>query len=219
MKTIITTVLLTLFTCALGYAQTENTENEVQTIFGGGAKVTGWFIDFGTSYSKLNGETAHLPSFGGGVLINDKFKIGLIGKTLSCHDAYLQYDNLFDEPVNLVGGYGGLFFEASPIDNKLVHISFPLIAGAGGAEYITVNTYPEMEDDGEMDYCRRSKSFSPYWVLEPGANIEVNVTGFMRIYAGYSYRWMLGLNLENTSHSALNGSNFNFGVRFGKLRN
>ena len=183
MKTIITTFLITLFTCALGYAQTENNEAQVQTIFGGGAKVTGWFIDFGTSYSKLNGQTAHLPSFAGGVLMNDKFKIGLIGKTLSCHDTYLQYDDLFDEPVNLVGGYGGLFFEASPIDNKLIHISFPLIAGAGGAEYLTVNTYPEMEDDGELDYCRRSESFSSYWVVEPGANIEVNVARFMRIYA------------------------------------
>jgi hypothetical protein len=54
-------------------------------------------------------------------------------------------------------------------------------------------------------------------VVEPGANIEVNVARFMRIYAGYSYRWMMGLDLANTSHSALNGSNFNFGVRFGKL--
>jgi hypothetical protein len=183
MKTIITTFLITLFTCALGYAQTENNEAQVQTIFGGGAKVTGWFIDFGTSYSKLNGQTAHLPSFAGGVLMNDKFKIGLIGKTLSCHETYLEFDDIFDEPVYLVGGYGGLFFEASPIDNKLIHISFPLIAGAGGAEYLTVNTYPEMEDDGELDYCRRSESFSPYWVVEPGANIEVNVARFMRIYA------------------------------------
>jgi hypothetical protein len=217
MKTIITTVLITLFICTQGYAQTENNENEVQTIFGSGAKVTGWFIDFGSSYSKLNGETAHLPSFGGGVLMNDKFKIGLMGKTLSYHDTYLQYDNLFDEPVNLVGGYGGLFFEASPIDNKLVHISFPLIAGAGGAEYLTVTKYPEMDDDGETDYCTRSESFSSYWVVEPGANVEVNVTRFMRLYAGYSYRWMLGLELANTESNALNGHNFNFGVRFGKL--
>jgi hypothetical protein len=217
MKTIITTVLLTFFAWTQVFAQTRNNVNEVQTLFGGGAKVTGWFIDFGTSYSKLNGQTTYLPSFGGGVLMNEKFKIGLMGKTLSCHETYLQYDNLFDEPVYLVGGYGGLFFEASPIDNKLIHISFPLIAGAGGAEYLTVNTYPEMEDEDELDYCRRRQSFSPYWVIEPGANIEVNVTGFMRIYAGYSYRWLLGLDLDNTLHSALNGSNFNFGVRFGKL--
>lgn len=41
MKTIIATFLITLFTCALGYAQTENNSDEVQTLFGSGAKVTG----------------------------------------------------------------------------------------------------------------------------------------------------------------------------------
>jgi hypothetical protein len=39
----------------------------------------------------------------------------------------------------------------------------------------------------------------------------------MRLYAGYSYRWMMGLKLENTDANAFNGSNFNFGIRFGKF--
>jgi hypothetical protein len=38
----------------------------------------------------------------------------------------------------------------------------------------------------------------------------------MRVYAGYSYRWIFGMNLENTAHNAFNGSNFNFGIKFGK---
>jgi hypothetical protein len=217
MKTIITTVLLTLFICALGYAQTENNENEVQSIFGGGAKLTGWWVDFNNSYSQLNGQNAHLPGISGGVIMNHNFKIGFIGKSLTCHETYLKYDNIFDEPVYLVGGHGALYFEASPIDNKVVHISLPLIIGGGGAEYISQDMYPEIEDEGEIDYCRKHMSSSPYWIAEPGANIEINVTGFMRLYAGYSYRWMMGLNLANTESNALNGHNFNFGVRFGKL--
>ena len=217
MKTIITTVLLTLFSCAMGYAQTENNETQVQTIFGSGAKVTGWFIDFNNSYSQLNGHNAHLPGLAGGVIVNRNFKIGLIGKSLTCHETYLKYDDIFDEPVYLVGGHAGLFLEASPIDNKVVHISIPFVIGGGGAEYLSAETYPEIDDDGEMDYCQRQMSTSPYWVVEPGANIEVNVTGFMRLYAGYSYRWMMGLNLANTESNAFNGSNFNFGIRFGKF--
>jgi hypothetical protein len=216
MKTIITTVLLTLFTSSMGYAQTENNENEVQSIFGGGAKVSGWWVDLNNSYSQLNGQNAHLPGIAGGVIMNHNFKIGFIGKSLTCHETYLQYDNIYDEPVYLVGGHGALYFEASPIDNKVVHISFPFIIGGGGAEYISQNLYPEIDDD-EIDYSRKHMSSSPYWIAEPGANVEINVTGFMRIYAGYSYRWIMGLNLENTSANALNGSNFNFGVRFGKL--
>ncbi len=217
MKTIITTVLFFLFASAMGYAQIENYENEVQTIFGGGAKVTGWWVDLNNSYSKLNGQNAHLPGISGGVIMNNNFKIGFMGKSLTCHETYLQYDNIFDEPVYLVGGHGALYFEASPIDNKVVHISLPFIFGGGGAEYISKNTYPEFEDEGEIDYEHKHMSSSPYWIAEPGVNIEINVTGFMRIYAGYSYRWMMGLNLENTSATALNGSNFNFGIRFGKF--
>lgn len=69
MKTIITTVLFTLFTCAMGYAQTENNENEVKTLFGSSAKVTGWWVDLNNSYSQLNGQNAHLPGISGGVII------------------------------------------------------------------------------------------------------------------------------------------------------
>jgi hypothetical protein len=217
MKTIITTVLLTLFTCAMGYAQIENNGNEVQSIFGGGAKVTGWWVDLNNSYSQLNGQNAHLPGIAGGVIMNQNFKIGFIGKSLTCHETYLQYDNIYEEPVYLVGGHGALYLEYSPIDNKVVHISIPFIIGGGGAEYLSAETYPEFEDEGEIDYERKHMSSSPYWIAEPGANVEINITRFLRVYAGYSYRWMMGLNLENTPHDALNGSNFNFGVRFGKM--
>ena len=217
MKTIIATFLITLITCAPGYAQTENNEFETQTIFGSGAKVTGWFIDFNNTFSQLNGQNGYMPGFAGGIIMNRNFKIGLIGKTIDSHETSLQFDDIFDEPVYLVGGHGGLFLEASPIDNKVVHISIPFIIGCGTAEYISKDLYPEIEDGDEMDYCRKQMSTSPYWVVEPGANIEVNVTGFMRLYAGYSYRLMMGLKLANTESNALNGSNFNFGIRFGKF--
>lgn len=39
----------------------------------------------------------------------------------------------------------------------------------------------------------------------------------MKVYTGYSYRWLMGLNLENTSSTAFNGSSFNFGVKLGKF--
>jgi hypothetical protein len=217
MKTIITTVLLTLFACAMGYSQTENNEDEVNTLFGSSAKVTGWWIDLNNSYSKLNGQNAHMPGISGGVIMNNNLKIGFLGKSLTCHETYLQFDDIYDEPVYLVGGHGALYLEYSPIDKKVVHLSFPFIIGGGGAEYMSQDLYPEIKDEGEIDYCRKQMSTSPYWIVEPGANIEINVTGFMRLYGGYSYRWMMGLDLENTSSKAFNGSNFNFGIRFGNL--
>ena len=217
MKTISTTVLIILFTCLLGFAQEEKNGFEKQTLFGDRAKITGWYVDLNSTYSQINGENTFMPGLGGGIIVNSNFKIGLIGKTLTYHDTYLKFEDIFDEPVYLVGGHGGLFFEATAFDNKVVHLGIPLILGVGGAEYYSKQTYPEMDDDGEIDCNRRKVSTSPYWVVEPGVNVEVNVTNFMRLYAGYSYRWAMGLKLENTESNALNGSNFNFGIRFGKF--
>ncbi len=133
-----------------------------------------------------------MPGFGGGIIVNNNFKIGLIGKTLTYHDTYLKFNDVFDEPVYLVGGHGGLFLEASPVDNRIVHISIPLIIGVGGAEYQSKQTYPENDDEDELGYYHPQISTSSYWVVEPEANVEINVTGFMRLYAGYSYRWAMG---------------------------
>ncbi len=35
--------------------------------------------------------------------------------------------------------------------------------------------------------------------------------------AGYSYRWVNGLNLQHTPRNTFNNSNFNLGVKFGKF--
>ncbi len=220
MKTIIFTTVLALLFCAGLFAQDKDFETQPQTIFSGGAKVTGWFIDFNNSYSHINGKCTYLPGFSGGIVMNRNFRLGLTGKSLSYYETYLYYPDRFDEPVYLVGGYGGLYMEASPIDSKVIHVSFPLILGGGGATYMSKNKFPEWEaddDEWEWDYDRASLSTSPFFVIEPGVNLEVNITAFMKLYAGYSYRWTGGLRLEHTSHTAFNGSNFNMGLRFGKF--
>jgi hypothetical protein len=221
MKTIFIAAMLFVATGFAGFAQDETYEDEPQTIFSTGSKVTGWFVEFSNSYTSLNGEYTNMPGFAGGVVMNRNFSIGLIGKSLSWYPTYLKYDNVLDEPVYLEGGYGGLYLVASPIEKKVLHITFPLVIGAGGAAYVSQEQYPDIDDFEDMDdlydYDHCTLSSSPYFIVEPGANVELNVTGFMKLYAGYSYRWLMGLNLENTASTALNGSSFNFGVKFGKF--
>lgn len=221
MKTTFITAILFLATGFAGLAQDETYRDEPQTIFSTGSKVTGWFVEFSGSYTRLNGEYAYMPGLAGGIVMNRNLSIGLIGKSLSWYPACPKYDNILDEPVYLEGGYGGLYLVASPIDKKVLHITFPLVIGAGGAAYVSQEQYPEIDDFEDMDdlydYDHCTLSSSPYFIVEPGANVELTVTGFMKLYAGYSYRLMMGLNLENTSSTALNGSSFNFGVKFGKF--
>lgn len=217
MKTLYFTLLLIVFCKTLGFSQDDNVSAEPKNLFGTGSKLTGWFVDFNDTYTQLNGQITYMPGFSAGVVMNRNFRVGVLGKSLSWYPEYMRYDNVLSEPVFLEGGYAALLIESCPIDKNILHITIPIIAGGGECKYRSVEEYPEIEDEGEIDYGHNTLSRSPFFVIEPGVNVELNVTGFLRIYAGYSYRWMPGFNLANTSRNAFNNSNLNFGLKIGKF--
>lgn len=216
MKTILTTVLLIFFTVVYVQAQNFNDNNEPQTLFSPGTKVTGWFIDFSSSLSQLNDVYSYMPGFAGGIEMNNNFKIGIATKSLTYSENSLKFGNIMDEPVYLNGGYGGLFLETSPWAGKVLHVTFPCTIGGGGAIYLSENKYDETNGD-LLDLKEREKATSAFFAIEPGINLEVNVTGFMKLYSGFSYRWTRGLNLENTPRNAFNAGSFNCGIKLGKF--
>lgn len=216
MKTIFLSSIFIVLFSAFTFAQNEDFNNQPQTLFSPGSRVTGWFIDFSSSLSQFNDVETYMPGFAGGVEMNHNFRVGIATKSFTCSETYLKFGEILDEPVFLNGGYGGIFLEASPIAEKLIHVTFPCIIGGGGAVYLSEKKFSEQDDD-ESDFHRREKDTSPFFVIEPGVNLEMNLTGFMKIYSGYSYRWISGLNLENTPRKAFNASSFNFGIKFGKF--
>jgi len=217
MKTLILTLICSLLMTAFVVAQNDYNGRETQSLLGGDSKITGWFVGIDNSFSQLNDKCAALPGFSFGMVINRSIQFGLIGKSFSWHETYLKYDNVMPEACYLNGGYGGLYIDANAHAGRLIHLSFPLIIGGGGASYLSANKYPEPDDNGEIDYSRKELALSPFFVLEPGVNLEMNITGFMKVYSGVSYRWINGMRLENTSNHAFDGFNLNVGLRFGKF--
>lgn len=218
MKTLLS-LLFVSFVFANGVlAQEEkiNTEKH-EALFSTGSKITGWYVGIENGFSEIDGNFTYMPGFGFGMMINRNFHLGLMGKSFSWHETYLKYDDLFQEPCYLVGGYGGLYFDANIKANKILHFSFPLTIGAGGASYMTQAEHPELEEDGEIDNNRQTLATSPFFILEPGVNVELNITGFMKAYSGLSYRWTSGMNLQNTQDHAFDGFSLNVGLRFGKF--
>jgi len=66
-------------------------------------------------------------------------------------------------------------------------------------------------------------SGAPFFLMEPGINLELNISRNVMLVAGVSYRWVTGMdeNSENVSithvtNEDLSGINFNIGVKFGK---
>ncbi len=54
-----------------------------------------------------------------------------------------------------------------------------------------------------------------FWVFEPGANAEANLTKRLRLTFGASYRMTKELDLLNASKKEFNGLSYNFSLKFG----
>jgi len=112
--------------------------------------------------------------------------------------------------ANLTGGYGGLVLEPIVFPNFPVHLSLPVLIGAGGIAYTTSNYYPEYDDS---DYFVED-SYA-YFIIEPGVELELNMLKFFRLAFGGYYRYTSDIDLidypENVLHGFSGGITFKFG--------
>lgn len=195
MKTIITLILVSLFTLP-AFAQDE------ETLIGGKITSSG----FGGPVLKLtgvNGETGLLMGGRGGWIINHAFSIGGAGYGLVTN-VNAKTPSIYGERY-LNFGYGGLDLEYTPASNDLIHASFIMLIGAGGIGY------------RDADFNVRHKSTDTFFVLEPEANMTLNVTHYFRISAGFSYRYISGVETAASASKDLSGPSGTLTFRFGEF--
>jgi hypothetical protein len=155
--------------------------------------------------NSIQGDIGTLVGFYGGALINHSFLIGISGGV-----------NLGHPRVNY-GYFGGM---AQYIFNpgEVVHYSGQMLLAYG-----TTKDY-ENPKRGLLDNFWNI-SGAPFFVMEPGLNIEANLSRRVTLVAGVSYRYVSGLeeNNENVritqvTNEDLSGLNFNIGLKFMKAR-
>jgi len=214
MKKILTLILLALFVQA-GFAQEEPKEEMKTLITGKHLKFSGCFISPELKGTIMNDGYGFLMGGRLGVIFNDKFSIGLGGYGLTTEHlvdltAYPEVDDI----AKIGFGYGGLVLEYTLFGNKAVHFSIPVLIGGGG-----VNLYKDIvinEDEFTWDDFNTYES-SAFFVIEPGINLELNVTKFMRFDLGASYRMVQFSEMEYLENSNSELSNFavNASLKFG----
>ena len=202
-----------LFSLALITSASAQDENErMSTLFGGTRgqiDYGGWAgINFG--YNQVDGKDTYKIGARGGVLINHRFTIGLAGNGFFSDR---EYENIItDQTVRIAGGDGGLFMEATLFPFFPVHVSIPVIIGAGGVAY-TSNQW----NDGEYYWGREKFDSDAYFLLEPGLEVELNLIKFMRLAVGGTYRFTSDIDMVNTSSGMLRGLNWHFTLKFGSF--
>jgi hypothetical protein len=197
--------------------ETQKTNNEMQTIFGKDHQPTvGWFVGIESAYTKFDNRDVWMGGINFGMTIDHHLSMGLTGRGWYERDE-MFYPELTDTTgAYLEGGYGGLLLEYTLFPQSVVHLSFPVIIGAGGTTYVSDKEYMEWDDD-EWDTSHEVLDTDAFFVIEPGVNAEVNILRFMRLHAGVSYRYTRGFEMINTSDDLMNNFTATVGLKFGKF--
>ena len=177
--------------------------DEPATLVGsrGFLKHNGWYIAPSFGATSLDGHFSSLTGIRGGWLINRQFGVGLAANVFGWDSTHI------DSPranTRVDGGYGGLLLQYVIASDKLLHGSIETTLGAGALCY----------DSASGDRCNDPIKF---YVFEPTANLELNVTSFMRIAVGGGYRFAAVDDSSSSPGADLGGFVTRTSLKFGQF--
>jgi hypothetical protein len=211
---LIITLAILISVSTYGQDEPVNNNQEMKTLFGSTNMTHGGYGAISFNYTQIDGKDAFLIGGRGSWVINHRIALGAGGYGFANE---LNYDfpyNGAEEQFSLAGGYGGLIIEPIIAPFYPVHVSVPILIGAGGVSY--VNNYWNNHNDPSSDYYYTLDA-NAFFVVEPGVEVEFNVVKFMRISLGAYYRYTSKINLYETKDDVLNGFSTGISLKFGKF--
>ncbi|MEZ5145627.1 MAG: hypothetical protein R2759_00690 [Bacteroidales bacterium] len=207
------------------FAHAQEGDDEFKTIFSSDYSSGG----YGAPELKLgnvNNNMSLLMGGRGGWIIGHRFVVGGAGYGLTTNNNFYYSEPLLDANGNMVDstrnlrldmGYGGLLLEFIAMPKKAVHLSFPIIIGAGGtsvgAEIAQDPNQIDLTEFNTYDFVESSAFF----VVEPGVSLELNMTRFFRLDFGATYRFISGTDLVHVRNNDLSDLTFSLALKFGSF--
>jgi hypothetical protein len=105
-----------------------------------------------------------------------------------------------------------LFVEPILAHRSAVHVTLPVIIGAGGCGYQVYGGLPR-----DFDPYNYSDDAQAFFVIEPGVELELNLIPLVRLGVGASYRYTSDITLPGTPSDALRGINAGITIKVGKF--
>lgn len=182
---------------------------EIKTLLGRNRE-GGAYGAFTAGYSVIDDK--HGVLFGGrfGWLASHSIGIGF-GATGFINE--FHYELSLDREVSLAGGYGGIYIEPILFPRFPLHLSFPVLFGAGGISYVS------KEASLNNNLIEDSEAFL---IIEPAAELELNLTRFCRFAIGATYRFPSSFNVglsgtPKANAESIKGVSYTISLKFGKF--
>lgn len=182
--------------------------SEIRTFGGRNDNHSGGFGAVTFKASDYLDESLIMMGLRGGWIINRSFAIGLEAHGIIPTTNISGIIN--NDEVVVLGGYGGVFIEPILLSNQIVHVTFPISAGAGWLGY-------EESFQSIGDRFTGLVDDDVFWYVEPGANLEFNVSRGFRLNLGLSRRFTKDLALVQGSDDDFSNMSYFFGMKFGRF--
>lgn len=190
--------------------QNSRNDGEIQTLTGSGRNV-GFYFGFSTGYSQIEGYDAFSAGTTFAMIANHGLAIGFSGKGFFTEPYELAPNS--NTSYSYAGGYGGFLIEPIIFPKYPVHVSFPILLGAGGITRNRMTNFDYPYDYTDV-YVEEAEAFM---IVEPGVEIEFNVARWMRLAIGGSYRFTTSLEPSEFDSNPLNGFTGGMSFKFGKF--
>jgi len=194
----------------------ESNGQEVQTLFRS-SRPSGGYAALSNKFTTINGQYANLAEVYGGWFIKRRFLLG-IAAAASTNELKVPYQYSTSPSRNMSWQYGqlGLMTEYVFGSNKVIHFNFTLFSGAGFTVQYERKDWDDWDDyDSDTDDVEHDENF--FYVLEPGAQLELNVFKWMRLSPGISYRKTFGSKGIGLNDADLTDWSYNISLKFGKF--
>jgi len=202
--------------------------DEVKTLLGDIKSIGGYF-SMHVRYDQIDKSDGIVLGGSCMLLLNHSLGVGFAGSGFFNAPAENPLLDNLNYKYDLSGGYGGILFEPIIWAKFPVHISFPILIGAGGISYGQNMMDVGYNYNNNNNYNHRiSIDNAAFFVFEPGVELELNVVKYFRIGLGVNYRYTSKFSLEgnpvSTSNltkvrladqSAINNISFGLSMKFG----
>jgi hypothetical protein len=202
------------FLLLLAFSQSQ--AQEVQTLFKS-TRPSGGYAALSNKFTTIKGEYANMAELYGGWFIKRRFLLG-IGAAATTNSIKVPYQYSTAPLLNMNWEYGqfGLMTEYVFGSNRVVHLNLNLFSGAGFTVQYERRDWDEWDTpDYEYDDVEHDENF--FYVIEPGAQLELNVFKWMRLSPGISYRKTFGSDGIGLNDNDLSNWSYNISLKFGKF--
>lgn len=187
--------------------------DEIRTLMSPGNAV-GAYGALTMDYSQIDDRDALSFGVKGGMILGHMVGIGISG-TGFFNDS--RFEPAIGRQVSIAGGYGGFFFEPILMPKMPVHVSFPVMVGAGGMAVVTIS-----QEDNFWEENVHSEASDAFIIIQPGIEAELNVTRFFRFALGGYYRYTSNIDIDSNfeyyvPQDVLRGFSMGVALKFGKF--